>query len=70
MDERLVKITIWDNKGNNFSRDYKDTNDKRDAIRWTLESGDVPHYLNIGDISRITVTPFVRRSKVVNQDEL
>lgn len=50
-----VTVTIKDSKGEIFSRDWKNTDDKRDAIRWTLESGDLPYYLDIASIVEITV---------------
>ena len=51
-----IKVTIKDVKGNTFSKGWKDTPDKRDAIRWTLESGDVPYYLDVAAIVEIKVT--------------
>jgi hypothetical protein len=50
-----VTVTIKDSNGKTFSRDWKSTDDKRDAIRWTLESGDVPYYVDIANIVEITV---------------
>lgn len=50
-----ITVTIKDSNGNTFSRDWKNTSDKRDAIRWTLESGDLPHYLDISKLIAITI---------------
>jgi hypothetical protein len=50
-----ITVTIKDSEGNTFSRDWKNTNDKRNAIRWTLESGDLPYSLDIGKLIEITV---------------
>jgi len=50
-----ITVTIKDSKDRTFSRDWKNTDDKRDAIRWTLESRDLPHYLDIANIVEITV---------------
>lgn len=50
-----ITVTITDSKGKTFSRDWKNTDDKRNAIRWTLESGDLPYYVDIAEIIEITV---------------
>lgn len=50
-----IKVTIKDSKGNTFSKSWKNTDDKRNAIRWTLESGDVPYYVDVANIVEITV---------------
>lgn len=50
-----ITVTIKDSKGKTFSRDWKNTSDKRDALRWTLEHGDLPYYINISEIVEITV---------------
>lgn len=50
-----ITVTFKDSKGKTFIRDWKNTSDKRDAIRWTLESGDLPYYINIAEIVEITV---------------
>lgn len=50
-----ITVTIKDSKGKTFSRDWKNTDDKRNAIRWTLESGDLPYYVDIAEIVEITV---------------
>lgn len=50
-----VTVTIKDSKDKTFSRDWKNTSDKRNAIRWTLESGDLPYYVDIAEIVKITV---------------
>jgi hypothetical protein len=50
-----ITVTIKDSKGKTFSRDWKNTSDKRNAIRWTLEHGDLPYYIDIAEIVEITV---------------
>ena len=50
-----VTVTIKDSKGKVFQRDWMNTDDKRNAIKWTLESGDLPYYLDIASIVEITV---------------
>jgi hypothetical protein len=50
-----ITVSIKDSQGKEFSRRWKNTDDKRNAIRWTLESGDLPHYLDISKIIKITV---------------
>jgi hypothetical protein len=50
-----ITVTIIDSKGKTFSRDWKNTDDKRNAIGWTLNSGDLPYYLNIAEIVEIKV---------------
>ena len=50
-----IIVMIKDSKGKEFSRDWKNTSDKRNAIRWTLESGDLPYYVDIAEIVEITV---------------
>ena len=51
-----ITVMIKDSKGKTFSRDWKSTNDKRDAIRRTLEHGDLPYYVDIANIIGITVS--------------
>lgn len=50
-----ITVTIKDFNGKTFSRSWKNTDDKRNAIRWTLESGDIPYYLDIAEIVEITI---------------
>lgn len=50
-----ITVTIKDFNGKTFSRSWKNTDDKRNAIRWTLESGDLPYYLDIAEIVEITI---------------
>lgn len=50
-----ITVTFKDSEGKIFSRDWKNTNDKRNAIRWTLESRDLPYYVDIAKIVEITV---------------
>jgi hypothetical protein len=58
MDKREdeITVTIKDSTGKSFSRDWKNTSDKRNAIRWTLEHGDLPYYVDIAEIVEITVS--------------
>lgn len=51
-----ITVTVKDTDGKTFSRDWKNADDKRDAIRWTLTHGDLPYYVNIADIIEIKVT--------------
>lgn len=51
-----IEVKIQDEDGNTYSRGYAGTADKRDAIKWTLESGDLPYALDINRIAQITVT--------------
>jgi hypothetical protein len=53
--EDEITVTIKDLEGKVFSKDWKNGDDKRNTIRWTLENGDVPHYLDISKISQITI---------------
>jgi len=50
-----ITVTIKDSENKTFSRNWKNTNDKRDAVRWTLEHGDLPYYINIASIIEIAV---------------
>lgn len=50
-----ITITITDENGNTFSRDWKDTEDNRDAIRWTLQSEDLKYKVDISKIVDISV---------------
>lgn len=50
-----ITVTIKDSDGNTFSRDWQNTDDKRNAIRWTLESGDLPYILDISKLVEITI---------------
>lgn len=52
-----ITVTVVDSKGKTFSRAWKDTDDKRYAIRWTLESGDLPYYLDVAEIVEIKIKP-------------
>lgn len=51
-----ITVTIKDSNGKTFSRDWKNTDDKRNAIRWTLENPDLPYYINIAEIKEINVS--------------
>lgn len=53
MDE--ITVTIKDSECKTFSKRWKNTEDKRKAIRWTLESEDVSYYVDIASIVEITV---------------
>jgi hypothetical protein len=50
-----ITVIFKDSKGNTFTREWKSTSDKRDAIRWTLESGDLPHYIDISAIVEMEI---------------
>lgn len=51
----ILTVTIFDSKKGRFSRSWKSTANKLDAIRWTIESEDVPYYLNVDDITDVKV---------------
>lgn len=51
-----IEVRIQDEDGNSYSRGYAGTADKRDAIRWTLESGDLPYAIDLTRIKQVTVT--------------
>jgi hypothetical protein len=50
-----VKTTIVDSDGNTFSREWKSTVNRLDAIRWTVESQDVPFYVYVDKIAEVKV---------------
>jgi hypothetical protein len=50
-----IRVIIMDFNGKTFSKDWKNTSDKRNAIRWTLEHGDLPYYLDVAEIINIEV---------------
>jgi hypothetical protein len=50
-----IRITFKDSQGNTFTKDWKNTSDKRNAIRWTLESGDLPYCIDISKIVEMTI---------------
>ena len=49
-----IRVLVKDDQGNEFSRDWRATADRRDAIRWTIESGDLPYTLT-GTIVSVTI---------------
>lgn len=51
-----ITVTIIDSEGKTFSREWKNTSDKRNALKWTLEHGDLPYYVDIAKIIKITVS--------------
>lgn len=51
-----MTITIIDSDGKTFSRKWKATANKLDAIRWTVESLDVPHYVDVNKIVEIKIS--------------
>lgn len=50
-----MKITVIDSDGNTFSREWKDSASKVDAIRWTIQSGDIEHSLYVEKIIEVKV---------------
>lgn len=50
-----IEVRIQDEDGHSYSRGYAGTADKRDAIRWTLEFGDLPNALDITRITQVNV---------------
>lgn len=53
-DERLISIVVSNRHGNMFRKQYLEKADVRDAIRWTLQSEDLPHYVP-GQITKVEV---------------
>jgi hypothetical protein len=53
--EELIFVTIKDSNGNRFIKEWKITANKIDAVRWTLENSDLPHYIDINEIAEITI---------------
>jgi hypothetical protein len=51
-----IRVEVKDHVGNTFTRDWKATADRLDAIRWTIGSGDLPHTLS-GAIVSIIIIP-------------
>ena len=51
----VLTVTILDSKGDSFSRSWKSSANKLDAIRWTVQSEDVPYYVDIDKITDIKV---------------
>jgi hypothetical protein len=50
-----IRVLVTDAQGNRFHRDWKATADRRDALRWTLESGDLPYYVEVAKIENIRI---------------
>lgn len=50
-----ITVTVKDSKGKTYSRSWKNTANKIDAIKWTITSEDVPHYLNVSEIVEVAV---------------
>jgi hypothetical protein len=53
MNELIV--TIKDSLGGEYTRRWKESANKLDAIRWTMESPDVPYYVHVDNIIEITI---------------
>ena len=51
----ILTVTILDSQGDKFSRSWKSSANKLDAIRWTILSEDVPYYVDIDKITDIKV---------------
>lgn len=49
-------VTITDEDGRRFTKAWDKTADRRDMIRWTLESSDLPHVIDAPSITTITIT--------------
>jgi hypothetical protein len=54
MDSEFT-VTIKDSDGKTFTRGWKNTANKLDAIRWTVESVDVPYYLDVNKIVEVII---------------
>lgn len=52
---KVLTVTIKDSNGGSFSKNWAITANKLDAIRWTISSEDVPHYLDVDAIKEVTV---------------
>ena len=55
MRDDEIEILIVDASGKTFHLVWKNTNDRTNAIKWTLESGDLPHYVDVAKIIQINV---------------
>lgn len=53
---KVKRVTVSDTAGNTFSRDWKITAKNIDAIRWTIESQDLPHYVNEMAIENVVIS--------------
>lgn len=49
-----IRVVVTDTEGNVFWREWRETADRIDAIRWTIESGDLPYALS-GKIKNIEI---------------
>ena len=53
--EELIYVTIKDSSGKRFIKEWIGTVNKIDAVRWTLENSDLPHYIDTNEITEITI---------------
>lgn len=51
-----IRVTVKDAQGKTYTRDWKSTANRIDAIRWTIESPDVPYYFNVAEIVGVTIS--------------
>lgn len=50
-----VRVVVTDGEGKMFSRDWKATADPVDAIKWTIESRDLPYIINRDTICSVQI---------------
>lgn len=55
--EKLITVVVTDDQGHTFKRDWKAEAGKRDVIRWTIESPDLPYYVDADHIVSVTIVP-------------
>lgn len=54
--EKLITITVTDEKGNSFSRDWRREAHRPDVLRWMAENEDLPFYVDVSKITTVTIT--------------
>lgn len=54
--EKLITITVTDENGNSFSRDWRREADRLDVLRWMAENEDLLAYVDTSKISTVTIT--------------
>lgn len=55
-EKNTITATIRDSDGKTFSRDWMNTANRLDVIRWTTEHGDAPYYVTVDKIIDVTIT--------------
>lgn len=54
--EKLITITVTDENGNSFSRDWRREANRLDVLRWMAENEDLPVYVDASKITTVTIT--------------